>query len=87
LIKTTPKIDLLILDKVMPKMDGFETFRRIKQIRPEIKALLTSGYVQVDSLDELKEKGFLGFIPKPFSPEEILRIVRESLDTPPFIEE
>lgn len=81
LIKTTPKIDLLILDKVMPKMDGFETFRRIKQIRPNMKALLTSGYVQMDASEELKKEGFLGFIPKPFSPEEILRIVRESLDT------
>lgn len=83
LIKTTPKIDLLILDKVMPKMDGLETFRRIKQIRPNMKALLTSGYVQLDSSEEFKKEGFLGFIPKPFSPEELLRIVRESLDTPP----
>lgn len=85
LIKTTPKIDLLILDKVMPKMDGLETFRRIKQIRPEIKALLTSGYVQSDSSEEVKKEGFLGFIPKPFCPEELLRIVRESLDTPPCV--
>jgi PAS domain S-box-containing protein len=76
------KIDLLILDKIMPHMDGTEALQKIKQIRPGIKALLTSGYLVRDPVEQLKREGFCGFIPKPFLASQMLKMIRRSLDGP-----
>jgi len=74
------EIDLLLLDMVMPKMDGKKVYERIKEIRPAVKALFTSGYSR-----ELISKRFaldedLEFIYKPVSPTALLKQVRELLD-------
>ena len=74
------KIQLLILDVVMPKKNGKEAYDEIKKTKPNIKALFTSGYAK----DIIHRKGFLeegfSFISKPVSPRELLRKVREVLD-------
>lgn len=74
------KIQLLIFDVIMPKKSGKEAYEEIKKIRPDIKALFTSGY----AADIIERKGFLdegfNFIPKPISPRELLKKVREILD-------
>jgi CheY-like chemotaxis protein len=75
-------IDLLILDKTMPHMDGAETLRKIRQIKPGIRALLTSGYLFGDQEEELRKLGFCGFIPKPFFASQMLKKIRQSLDEP-----
>lgn len=76
------KIDLLILDKIMPQMDGTEALQKIKEIRPGIKALLTSGCLVGDSVDRMQMEGFCGFIPKPFLVGQMLDLIRRSLDGP-----
>jgi PAS domain S-box-containing protein len=73
-------IDLLIVDKTMPHMDGPETLRKIRQIKPGVRALLTSGYTGDDFQDELSVQGFCGFIPKPFLAGQMLKLIRQSLD-------
>jgi two-component system cell cycle sensor histidine kinase/response regulator CckA len=84
LYKKSPEdIDLLILDMVMPKMNGKETLRQIRKINPNVKAILASGYLQENDSDKCLEEGFLGFIPKPFQASHILRVVRRSLDGSP----
>lgn len=74
------KIQLLFLDVIMPKKNGKEVYDEIKKVRPDIKAIFTSGY----SGDIIHKKGILeeglDFITKPISPEELLRKVREVLD-------
>jgi PAS domain S-box-containing protein len=74
------KIQLLILDVIMPKKNGKEAYNEIKKTKPNIKALFTSGY----TADIIQKKGLLeeglNFIPKPISPRELLRKVREALD-------
>jgi len=73
-------IQLLILDVVMPKKSGKEAYEEIRKIRPDIKALFTSGYaVDIIRRKGLLEEGF-NFIPKPILPRELLRKVREVLD-------
>ncbi len=73
-------VELLILDIIMPKKNGKETYEEIKTIKPGIKALFTSGY----TADIIEQKGFLGigldFIGKPSAPAVLLRKVREILD-------
>ena len=59
-------IDLVILDMVMPRMNGSETFEKIREMDPDMKVLLSSGYSKDDQIDEMMEKGCDGFILKPF---------------------
>jgi len=59
------KIDLIILDMVMPEMDGGATFRRIRSVDPNIKVLLWSGYQSDERINRLLDQGCVGFIQKP----------------------
>lgn len=78
--KENRDIELVILDVIMPKKDGKTAYQDMKKVRPEIKAIFTSGY----STDIIDEKGVLeegvNFIPKPVLPNDLLRKVREVLD-------
>ena len=60
------KISLVLLDMAMPVMDGPETYRRLKQINPAIRALLFSGYSADATANGLMDEGAVGFIQKPF---------------------
>ncbi len=75
-------IDLVVLDMVMPRMDGTETFDNIKILDPEMKVLLSSGYSREDQIEQMLEKGCDGFILKPFDvetlSEKINQILRQS---------
>jgi CheY-like chemotaxis protein len=60
-------IDLIILDMIMPKMDGGKTFEKIKEINPNAKVLLSSGYSIDGQVAEKLKDGCDGFIQKPFN--------------------
>jgi PAS domain S-box-containing protein len=78
--KNQSKIDLVILDMVMPGMDGLETFEYLNQLDPQVKVILSSGYSIEDITDEILEKGRTELIQKPFSLSQINRIIREMLN-------
>jgi len=59
-------IDLVILDMVMPEMNGFETFERIKSIVPDAKVLISSGYSKKDDLVDILDSSLENFIQKPY---------------------
>ncbi|MCP4744686.1 MAG: response regulator [Desulfobacteraceae bacterium] len=80
ILNSANEIDLVILDLVMPGIDGGETFNRIKEIAPDIPVLLSSGYAITGKGQEIMQHGCNGFIQKPFSIEEISQKVREILD-------
>lgn len=81
-IEHKDKVQLIILDVIMPKKSGREAYAAIKGIRPDIKAVFMSGYTD----DIMQKKGMLDrdvdLILKPVSPNELLRKVRETLDKP-----
>ncbi|UCH92468.1 MAG: response regulator [Candidatus Aminicenantes bacterium] len=60
-------IDLIILDIIMPEMDGTVIYDSLKGIDPGIKVLISSGYSFDDNASEMMKKGCRGFIQKPFS--------------------
>ena len=65
------KIDIVILDLIMPGLGGGDTFDRLKEINPDIKVLLSSGY-SIDGLaQEILDRGCNGFIQKPFRVKEL----------------
>jgi two-component system, cell cycle sensor histidine kinase and response regulator CckA len=78
--KKTDKVDLLILDSIMPGKNGREVYDEISQIRPDIKVLFTSGYTRDTILDKGIEDKKFAFLSKPMSPDGLLEKVREVLD-------
>jgi len=74
------KIDIIVLDMVMPKMSGKETYDRLKQINPDIKVLLASGYSLDERAEEIMALGCNGFIQKPFDPAALSKEIRKILD-------
>ncbi len=74
------KIDIVILDMIMPEMGGGETYDRLKEIDPDIKVLLSSGY-SIDGLAKtILAKGCNGFIQKPFGPKDLSTALRDILE-------
>jgi PAS domain S-box-containing protein len=74
------KIDLVILDMIMPEMGGGQTFDRIKEINPNVKVLLSSGYSIDGQARKILQRGCDGFIQKPFSMKHLSGRIRELLD-------
>ena len=77
------RIALVILDYVMPGMGGREVFEALKQIQPDVKVLLSSGYSSTDQVAALIEKGCRGFIQKPYDTVKMSRTIRTILDGVP----
>jgi DNA-binding response OmpR family regulator len=73
-------IDVVMLDMVMPGMDGAATFHALRDIDPELPVLLTTGFTQDNRCEKLLEAGAKGVIHKPYKSQELLRRVREILD-------
>ncbi len=73
------KIDLVILDMIMPGISGAETFDRIREINPDVRVLLSSGYSLNGEAQAIINRGCKGFIQKPFRLEELSGKVREVL--------
>jgi CheY-like chemotaxis protein len=77
-------IDVIILDMVMPKLNGGDTFDRIRALNPGAKVLLSSGYSINGQAQEILNRGCDGFIQKPFTmqslSENILRMLENNRD-------
>jgi len=71
--KEHARIVMVLLDMVMPKISGKETFIRMKQFDPDVKVLLTSGFSQNENVEEIMNLGVMGFIQKPFTLEELAK--------------
>lgn len=74
------KISLILLDMIMPDMNGTECYRKLKKINPEIRILLASGFSHHEDVETLKEEGLNGFIPKPYHREKLLNKVYSILE-------
>lgn len=76
------RIDLLLTDVVMPGGTGPELFRRLAADRPSMRVLFMSGYAEQDLFDRAAVTHQGAFLAKPFSKQELMARVRESLDQP-----
>lgn len=76
-----PKIDLVILDMVMPGMRGTIVFEELKKIDPAVKVLFLSGYSHDHEVEEILTKGAAGYLKKPVSLDELGKKIKEVLGT------
>ncbi|HPC02509.1 MAG TPA: PAS domain S-box protein [Syntrophales bacterium] len=76
-------VDLVVLDMIMePGIDGLETYKRILELHPGQKAIITSGYVEKTRIQEAQKLGVGTFIKKPYVLEEIGMAIRNELNVP-----
>lgn len=78
--KHKDEIDIIILDMIMPGISGGEVYDKMKEVNPNIKVLLWSGYSINGMAAEILERGCDDFIQKPFTIEELSRKIREVMD-------
>jgi two-component system, cell cycle sensor histidine kinase and response regulator CckA len=74
------EIDIVLTDMGLPGMTGIDVFKNFKQIVPAVSVIFASGFFEPDVKSELYKSGAKGFIQKPYSPDEVLRKIREVLD-------
>jgi len=74
------EVDLVILDLIMPGLDGGRTFDRIRAQDPGMRVLLSSGYALDGQAQAVLDKGCDGFIQKPFTLQELSIKIRSILD-------
>lgn len=74
------EINLVILDMIMPEMNGLETFLELKKQDPDIKVLLSTGYSIDEKAQEMLKRGCKGYILKPYSVIDFSHKIREVLE-------
>jgi len=77
------EIDLVVLDIIMPKMGGRDTFRELRRMKPGIRVLLSSGYSVEGMVQEILAEGANGFLPKPYGLSQVARAIRKALSGEP----
>ena len=64
-------IDIIILDMLMPGMDGCETFDHVRRIQPDMPVLIASGRTYSDQIDRVKNNGCKGILQKPYRASDL----------------
>jgi len=78
--KQRKRIDLVILDLIMPGMSGSKTFDLLKEMNPKVKVLLSSGYSLSGEASDIMERGCAGFVQKPYDIYQLSKKVRDVLN-------
>ena len=73
-------IDVVILDMIMPGLNGRETYKRLRQINPDVRVLLASGYAFEGQEKEILEDKCNGYIQKPFKIEKLAMMIKEIME-------
>ncbi len=69
-----------LVDLKMPRMDGLTLIRRLRELDDDVVVLVTTAYASIDSAVEATRRGAYGYIPKPFTPDEVLLALRNGLE-------
>ncbi len=84
LVRARPsRFDLVLLDLTMPEMDGEETFNRLREIAPNTRVMLNTGFIEQHRLERMMAAGLAGFLRRPYQPAEIVRQIQAILDRGP----
>jgi len=73
--------DVVLLDAMMPEMDGFETCRRLKQILPNTPIVFMTGLTEVEDIVKGFDAGGVDYVTKPISPDEVIVRIKRHIET------
>jgi DNA-binding NtrC family response regulator len=76
----TEKIDLVLMDLTMPRMDGITAASEMIRIKPDMKVVLSSGYSEQELSSRFAGQGFTGFIQKPFNLHDLRTLLAKVLE-------
>lgn len=79
--KLSTQIDLVVLDYILPIMDGSEVFAELRAINPRVNVMLSSGFAEQTKVNQMLANGLRGFIPKPYTQEKLLLQIRSAIDS------
>jgi len=77
--KNKDKIKVVLMDMMMPVMDGEASIRAIRKINPEVKVIVVSGLAEIDKLAKIESTHAHTILPKPYAAEKLLKIMHEVL--------
>ena len=73
--------DAVICDMKMPKASGFDVLDVVKKAGRNLKVILITGFHTDEELKLIREKGVFGFLPKPFTLDDVFEVVRKALNS------
>ena len=79
--------DVVILDIMMPEIDGLEVLRRVKETHPNIDVIMITGLSQIDTAVQAMKLGAFDYISKPFEPDELKLVVQRALERRRLLQE
>jgi DNA-binding NtrC family response regulator len=79
--------DVMILDIMMPNMDGLEVLRRVKETHPNLDVIMITGLSQIDTAVQAMKLGAFDYISKPFEPDELKLVVQRALERRRLLQE
>jgi DNA-binding NtrC family response regulator len=79
--------DVMILDIMMPKMDGLEVLRRVKEEHPDIDVIMVTGLSQIETAVQAMKLGAFDYLSKPFDPDELKLVVQRALERRQLMQE
>jgi CheY-like chemotaxis protein len=74
-------IDLVLSDLGLPRLSGRDVFLHLKEINPDVKLVVASGYIEPEIKAEMSRSGAKDFLQKPYQPGSILKCIRKVLDS------
>jgi CheY-like chemotaxis protein len=75
------RIDAVLLDVMMPVMDGHEALPAMRHLRPDLPVVLFSGFDRNEVADHLRDpQAYTSFVPKPFRNDELVAELRRAID-------
>ena len=77
----------MILDIMMPKMDGLEVLQRVKETHPDIDVIMVTGLSQIETAVQAMKLGAFDYLPKPFDPDELKLVVERALERRRLLQE
>jgi DNA-binding NtrC family response regulator len=72
------KIDVVLLDQLMPGMSGMDVLAQIRTINPDLPVVIITGSATEETAAEIVRKGAADCLPKPFTPEDLRKVVRKA---------
>jgi DNA-binding NtrC family response regulator len=81
------RYDALILDIMMPNVDGVEVLQRVKESHPDVEVIMITGLSEIETAVRCMKLGAFDYLPKPFDPDELKLVVERALERRQLLQE